>query len=46
MIQDGGTDHNQESMKKEILLRMEEQGIFQGFPSEYHDTELLFQLEA
>lgn len=46
MIQDGGTDHNQESMQKEILLRMEEQGIFQGFPSEYHDTELLFQLEA
>lgn len=46
MIQDGGTDYNQESIQKEILIRMEEQGIFQGFPSEYHDTELLLQLEA
>ena len=46
MIQDGGTDYNQESIQREILISMEEQGIFQGFPSEYHDTELLFQLEA
>lgn len=42
MIRGGGIGNNLESIREEILLRMEEQGLFLGFPSEHHGLELLF----